>query len=442
MTDTRQSETLDVVGVGIGPFNLSLAALLAPVEGVRARFFEAKPRFDWHAGLLIDETTLQVPFMADLVTMADPTSPYTFLNYLHERGRLYRFYFFESFKIPRKEYNRYCRWTSERLGSCTFGARVERVSFTPGADTYDVVVRESGQDEPKVHRARNVVLGVGTVPAVPPCFSALRDDARVVHTAGYRDRKRALQEARRITVVGGGQSAAEVLYDLLKDQEERGYRLDWFTRGEGFLPMEYSKLGLEHFSPEYTDYFYRLDAETRDRIRAGQDLWYKGISAETIADIYDVIYERTIDEDEIPVSLRARCEVREAEATDAGLRLTLCHLDQDRGFTHETDAVILGTGHRFEVPRCLDDLRPKLAWDDQGRYLVERDYTLRMVEERPGRIFIQNGEIHTHGIGAPDLGLGAHRAASIVNALTGRDVYRIRARNVFQRWGAPAPEDA
>jgi siderophore synthetase component len=41
-------------------------------------------------------------------------------------------------------------------------------------------------------------------------------------------------------------------------------------------------------------------------------------------------------------------------------------------------------------------------------------------------------------IGAPDLGLGAHRNAVIVNALTGRDVYAVRDRNVFQSFGVHA----
>ncbi|MCA3749493.1 MAG: SidA/IucD/PvdA family monooxygenase, partial [Rubrobacter sp.] len=65
----------DLLGIGIGPFNLSLAALLEPVEEVEALFVEKKPRFEWHPGLLMEGTTLQVPFLADLVTMADPTSP-------------------------------------------------------------------------------------------------------------------------------------------------------------------------------------------------------------------------------------------------------------------------------------------------------------------------------------------------------------------------------
>ena len=35
--------------------------------------------------------------MSDLVTLADPTSPYSFLNYLKEKGRLYSFYIRENF---------------------------------------------------------------------------------------------------------------------------------------------------------------------------------------------------------------------------------------------------------------------------------------------------------------------------------------------------------
>jgi len=102
----EQHECLDVIGIGIGPFNLGMAALLEKTD-VQALFFERKEQFDWHPGMMLDGTTLQVPFMADLVTMVDPKSPYSFLNYLHEHNRLYSFYFLESFHIPRAEYNHY-----------------------------------------------------------------------------------------------------------------------------------------------------------------------------------------------------------------------------------------------------------------------------------------------------------------------------------------------
>ena len=111
----------DVIGVGLGPFNLGLAALLEPTD-VDAVFFDDKPEFAWHPGLMLPDAEIQVPFLADLVTLADPTSPYSFLNYLHEQGRLYRFYFHERFHVLRREFEAYCRWVAAQLSSCRFGA--------------------------------------------------------------------------------------------------------------------------------------------------------------------------------------------------------------------------------------------------------------------------------------------------------------------------------
>ena len=43
---------IDVVGVGLGPFNLGLAALLEKTE-LDAVFFDDKPEFAWHPGLML-----------------------------------------------------------------------------------------------------------------------------------------------------------------------------------------------------------------------------------------------------------------------------------------------------------------------------------------------------------------------------------------------------
>jgi lysine N6-hydroxylase len=93
--------TLDLAGVGIGPFNLSLAALADPIDGLTAEFYERAPEFRWHPGLMIDGTTVQVPFLADLVSLVEPASRLSFLSYLKERERLFPFYFAERFHLPR-----------------------------------------------------------------------------------------------------------------------------------------------------------------------------------------------------------------------------------------------------------------------------------------------------------------------------------------------------
>ena len=70
------------------------------------------------------------------------------------------------------------------------------------------------------------MLGIGTAPRVP----AAVDQGEYVHSADYlpnRDRLRALDS---ITVIGSGQSAAEIYLDLLNDIETYGYHLSWITR--------------------------------------------------------------------------------------------------------------------------------------------------------------------------------------------------------------------
>ncbi len=119
----ENNKIYDIIGIGIGPFNLGLAALLEPVESISALFLDQAEGFDWHPGLMLDNATLQVPFMADLVTMADPKSKYSFLNFLKETDRLYKFYIREDFFILRKEYNLYCQWAADQLQSCLFGKK-------------------------------------------------------------------------------------------------------------------------------------------------------------------------------------------------------------------------------------------------------------------------------------------------------------------------------
>jgi lysine N6-hydroxylase len=426
----------DVIGVGLGPFNLGLAALLAPLtDDLDAVFFESKPQFSWHAGLLLDGVTLQVPFLADLVTLADPTSPYSFLNYLHCRQRLYRFYFYERFHVPRREYDAYCRWVAEQLPSCRFGQEVVGVRPTDDERWSVLVIERDGVVE---HRADAVVLGVGSSPSVPACVAEHLGET-VFHSAAYLSHREAARAARSVTVVGSGQSAAEVFADLLAHGS--GGRLDWFTRSRGFLPMEYSKLGLEHFTPEYTTYFHRLAEDQRDTLRSGQDLLYKGISGDTSAQIFDTLYEASIDGEDPDVGYRSACELQGLAPDPTGSRpwrLDLHHLDEDVTFTHGTDVVVLATGYE---PTALP-LDPPIdhelvVRDNRGRPVIELDYRVRLVDRPKSTLFVQNADLHSHGVGAPDLGLGAHRNAVLVNALAGREVYPVRDHNVFQSFGAP-----
>lgn len=70
----------DFIGIGLGPFNLSLACLTQPIDELDGLFLDKNSGFDWHPGMMLDGVSLQTPFMSDLVTMADPTHKLSFLN--------------------------------------------------------------------------------------------------------------------------------------------------------------------------------------------------------------------------------------------------------------------------------------------------------------------------------------------------------------------------
>jgi lysine N6-hydroxylase len=430
---------LDFVAIGVGPFNLGLACLTDPVDELDGVFLEARDELSWHPGMMLDDATLQVPFLADLVTMADPSSRWSFLCYLKETGNLYPFYIRESFYPLRREFDEYCRWAADRLDSVRFGQAVTRVDHDGRAY---VVTTSTGEE----HRGRRLVLGVGTKPRIPEPLRTVVDDGFetgasapssttgvALHSADYLSYKEALQRLGSITIVGSGQSAAEIYHDLLQESPDHGYRLTWLTRSPRFFPMEYTKLTLEMTSPEYTSYFHDLPTATRERLAREQRPLYKGISRDLVDEIFDLHYRLRVQGDGPHTTLVTNTTV--TGATHDGAYELACHHDETgEDFTLRTEGLVLATGYAAEVPSFLDPVRDRIRWDDQGRFDVARDYT---VDHDNREIFVQNAEEHTHGLAAPDLGMGAYRNSVIIAALTGREVYPIEKQIAVQSFGVP-----
>ena len=414
----------DLVGVGIGPANLSLAALADPIDGLHAAFFERESAFRWHPGLMIDGAFLQVPFLADLVSLVDPTNQLSFLAYLRARERLFPFYFAEKFHIPRAEYADYCAWVSRRLPSLRFDQPVRAIRWSGADELFELDVPGTGRV-----LARNVVLGVGTEPKTPEPLRNLS-----VHSADYLPERDRLVATRDVTVVGSGQSGAEVFLDLLRARSSGQGTLRWLTRTPAFAPMEYSKLGLEQFTPDYTRFFHGLDEPVRDRLVPAQWQLYKAISAETIGEIYDELYRRTVGGGWPDVVLAPAVEVTGAGRVGGRVELALRHVQQGGRATVTTDAVVCATGYQErDLGDLLGPLGTELDRDAAGRLVVDADYRVSMSAR--GSLYVQNAERHTHGVGAPDLGLIAWRAATILNSVCGKKVYPLPERTAFTTFG-------
>lgn len=418
----------DFIAIGVGPCNLGLACLTAPLQGVRSLFLERKPDFSWHPGMLLDGTTLQNPFLADLVSMADPTSPFSYLNYCKQQGRLYTYYIRENWYLDRREFDRYCRWAASRLDNLRCGHDVHDISHDAATSLY----RVSGQTAEGTsfsYWAHKLVIGIGGAPRLPDCC-AEEDYTQLVHSSRYLNERTRLQAVRSITVVGSGQSGAEVYHDLLQNSERHDYTLNWVTRAPRFFQMEDAKLTLELITPEYGDYFYGLDPAIKAEALDDQRSIYNGINQSLIERLYALLDERR-HRDAPPTRLltcMALEACRRAEGS-SGWVLDFRHTQLGRRYRHRTDAVVFATGYRYQVPAFVEGIRERIRWNAQGQYAPSKRWA---VDHKNREIYVQNVGLQSHGLTNPDLGLACHRNSRLLAELTGRDPYPSEPRTAFQ----------
>jgi lysine N6-hydroxylase len=386
---------------------------------------------------MLSDATLQVPFMADLVTMADPTSRYSFLNFMKQTGRLYKFYIKEDFYVLRKEYNAYCKWVIEQLPSCRFGQKVLHIAYHTSEAHYELVVEDQLSLEKKLFYARKLVLGTGTTPNVPAFVDQVKH-TKVIHTSQYLHRKHELLKQKCVSIIGSGQSAAEIFNDLLPEIEN-GMELKWFTRPDRFFPLEYAKLTLELTSPEYVDYFYNLPEDKRKSVLAKQNQLFKGINYDLINQIFDKLYELSFDHPDLKAQLSTNCQLNEiALNAEGSYGLQFYHTEQEIDFTEQTDFVVMATGYKYKEPFFLEGINERILRTQNGLYHVGRNYA---IDRNGDEIFVQNAELHTHGFVTPDLGMGAYRNSAIINAVAGREVYSVERRIAFQQFGVAQTEE-
>ncbi|MDO3646574.1 lysine N(6)-hydroxylase/L-ornithine N(5)-oxygenase family protein [Nocardia mangyaensis] len=434
MSDIRK---VDVLGIGCGPFNLSLAAMASTVDGLDILVVDSAEEFRWHPGLLFDEAKLQVSFLSDLVSLVDPTHPLSFLAYLADVDRLYPFLVREDWFPTRREYEAYLLWAAGKLDSLRFGTTVDAVRWDGERGHFEVSM--SGPGTTSMLYAEHVVVGVGTEPSIPQALST--GSSAVVHSAHYLYHRDTAHRTEAVTVIGSGQSGAEIVVDLLEENLRGGPAVRWWTRTPWFAPLDFTKLSLEMTTPAYMDYFHSLPEATRDRVRAGHWQFHKGISTDTLERLHDLLYRRQLLEKPQPVELRNGVAVEGLDTLpDGRLRVRGEHRDTGKKIAHTTDLVIAATGYRHRRTDFLGPLEEHLRRDSRGRLVIENNHSVHADDALRGRLFVANAEEHSHGVSAPDLDIGAVRNAKILNAVSGREVYRIPRNTAFTSFGVSEEE--
>jgi lysine N6-hydroxylase len=416
------------IGVGAGPANLSLAALFESVAPDEIALFDSSSGPGWHDGMLHPGARMQTSWIKDLVSLVDPQHRLSFLNYLVITGRVYAFLSAQYDSIPRLEYVRYLAWASERLQRVHYGAQIDRVSLDDGFCVY--------ADGRLLARSEHLVLGLGTRPRVPEPFRDLGAKRLVVaEELSGRATSLATDPDARVAVVGGGQTGAECVLELLRV----GMRdILWFGRRPWFATLEDSPAANDFYRPAYSRFFPQLPAEARERLVEQQVLTSDGISGGTLRAIYQLNYEEMLHTGRSPVTLLPGRDVVRAKAHDEGLVVTCASACGTQ--TYHARCAILAAG-REPAPLPFDDeLSDLIEVDEHGGPIVEDDFSIRWAGPPEHRLFAQNRGQFVHGLADKNLSLLAMRSAIIINALFEREVFAVRDDCVSTAWG-PASAD-
>ncbi|MEN2397404.1 lysine N(6)-hydroxylase/L-ornithine N(5)-oxygenase family protein [Pseudomonas halotolerans] len=425
----------DLIGIGFGPSNLALAIALqerSPVQGeLDVLFLDKQADYRWHGNTLVTQSELQISFLKDLVTLRNPTSPYSFVNYLKHHGRLVDFINLGTFYPCRMEYNDYLRWVASQFsGQSRYGEevlRIEPVLHNQQVEALRVISRDS-QGEERVRTARSVVVSAGGTPRIPDAFSAFKEDARVFHHSQYLERMATQPcvngQPMNIAIIGGGQSAAEAFIDL--NDSFPSVQVDMILRGSALKPADDSPFVNEVFSPEFTDLVFRQPHSERERlVNEYHNTNYSVVDIDLIERIYGIFYRQKVS-GIARHAFRTLTTVEKATATDAGVELALRHNATGELTVRRYDAVVLATGYERQMHRTL--LAPLEQY--LGDFEVDRNYKLITDERCKAAIYMQGFCQASHGLSDTLLSILPVRADEIAGSLYEHSMHRGQNRSV------------
>lgn len=407
---------LDLVGIGVGPFNLSLSALLKKTPLI-SQFFEQKPSFSWHPGMMLNNAKLQIHYLKDLATCVDPSNPYTFLSYLVEKGRIYSFLNRKTSTISRQEYSNYLSWASNKLSNINWNEKVTGLKYCNK--------KFKIQTEKRLIEAKHISIGTGIKPYVPEKFIPLTGDT-FFHNSEFKHRINHLDlEKKRIAVIGGGQSGAEIVDNLIS-QNNKPKEIIWASKRVNFQPLEDSCFSNELYTPFSVSDFYQLPTKARQKKITHQVLTSDGITQEFSDDLYNKIYDlKYVSSYDIAFNIlpnRNFFEVKGFGSDKKEYIISLKNLDNDEIENYSVDIIILATGYRSFFPQCVQSFLQSIT-NDIDNFPLNFDYSLKWQHGNNNKIFLQNNAKHSHGVTDPNISIAAWRNSMIVNSVSNYKVY-------------------
>lgn len=418
------AEIYDIIGVGFGPSNLAMSIcidehndkLKSPTPPLKSLFFEKGETFSWHSGMLIDDATMQISYLKDLVTLRNPSSPFSFLNYLHQKNRLEDFINLKNFYPTRVEYFDYLNWAAQQQqANVKYGHRVDDIKpwkSHDGSIIIEALVTDLSTGHQSSYLARNVAVATGIIPNMPESGQA---SELIIHSSRFLPTIESIpaSETKHFLVVGGGQSAAEIVNHLY-DRFNNATTTSAFSTF-GFKPADDSHFVNKIFDAQSVDMFFNASDALRERIMdIHADTNYSVVDGDLISELYKKTYKEKVNNHN-RLQLRQLTRLVSAKQVGSQAVATLHNLKTNEIYTENFDYIILATGYRVpEITELFPSVRELIALAEDNSIKLDRYYGASMNRQVAGKIYLPGMSEAHHGLSATLLSLLPIRAHEIV----------------------------
>ncbi|GAB2678912.1 lysine N(6)-hydroxylase/L-ornithine N(5)-oxygenase family protein [Saccharopolyspora gloriosae] len=402
-----------MLAVGAGPSNLALMVALEDAESGLAEqtlMVEQHAEVQWQRGMLIPWAQSQVSFVKDLATPRNPRSRFTFLNYLHEQGRMDEFVNLGTFHPYRLEISNYFRWAASNLSRVRsrYNTRCETIAPIVGEDG-TVTGWSARFGDGSTVTARDVVFGIGRDAHVPAVFRDL-PESRLIHSTRFLDRVEELRDNgwRRPVVVGGAQSAAE-MFASVQDYVP-GSSPTIIMRSIGFDYYQTSSFTNELYYSSFVDEFHSAPPQQRERMNAEMRTTnYAGLAPYLLDSLYrDQYLQRLVGDERFRIVTTT--DITSARVDGDEVVLTTFDRKTERKSEVRCDVVLLGTGFDQRPPGLV---RSAVEGAGARDATVDRNYRVELGEDDRAGIYLHGLNEDTHGISDSLLSVLAQRATEI-----------------------------
>lgn len=394
----------DLIGVGFGPSNLALAVAASELDETKqCLFFEKSASFQWHPGMLIEGTRMQISFLKDLATMRNPSSPYSFLQYLKDKGRLEYFINLKEFFPTRFEYQDYLKWVAASFAPQVHYA-TSVVNVTPVKHNQEAIlsveVEHSMTKERTTYYTRNIVYGAGGTQR--KLEGEMASSAKIIQSKHFLPKFSNQFKDTTIpysfSVVGDGQSASEIVTYIMNHYPQA--QINLFISNISLHAVDDNPFLNEQFYAENKDFFYNSSEKARQvMLKDVQSTNYGVTDMEDLEGLYDLVYNERVR----GISrLKIHPYSKLIELTEKGGQIN-AHIRNRINNEVEVlncDGIVLATGYTRSLDKQMfKEMVPFLEMTPDGNPKCTKNYRLKTNTDVDWGVYLQGYCETSFGVG-------------------------------------------